>query len=306
MVPAYRGRKTLVHGLHPAAMLALALALLVMSLASANPVCQASVILAAGLLALAAGVFKEWASWWKLCAAVGLAALIINPLISRQGTTLLWIGPKLPVIGRVTITAEAVAFGAVMALRLAAIIWVFALVTLTVDPDAVLGLMRGKGSRSALVSALSMRLVPTMTRDAGELLDAQRARGLARDSGGRFKVLASRLPLVKRMFTTALDRGVGLAEAMEARAYGSGRRTRYRVYRFKASDVAVVAFAAAVAAAAIAGAVGGATAFACYPSLSMPDVAGTVSVAMVAALGALAALSIAVLWKKSDWLRLRI
>lgn len=306
MIPVYRKNGSFLQGLHPATMLALALSLMLVSLITGNPVYQVAVILAAGVLAFSAGVFKQWASWWKLCLVIFVMALVINPLVSRYGATVIWRGPHVPVFGHLFVTAEAVAYGAGMGLRLSAMIWVFALITLTVDPDNVLGLLRGRGAKSALVSALTMRMVPTMMSDAGDLLDAQRSRGIVSDSGGRMAVLKSRLPLVKRILKTSLDRGVSLAEAMEARAYGSGPRTRYRDYGFKAGDAAALVAALVILGVGIAGVAAGFLSFTYYPTLSMHYQTGTAAFVAVPVVAAFALLLLSEIWKRWNWLRLRV
>lgn len=305
MIPAYRRKDNLIHRLHPVSMLALVLALMLVALIADNPFVQVAVIFATAVLALAAGVLKEWFSWWKICAVVGLVTMIINPLVSREGAHVLWRGVHLPVFGGLKITAEAVAYGAGMGLRLAAVIWVFALLTLAVDPDGVLGLLRGRGSRSALVSALSLRMVPATVRDAQGLLDAQRSRGLALDDGSRWEVLKSRVPLVRKTVSSSLDRGIGLAEAMESRAYGSGRRTSYVRRHFGLGDAAALATAVLMLAACIAGLATGKLSFAYYPSLSAARGAWTaVLVCVPVALAALLA-ALSWYWRRSNWLRSR-
>jgi energy-coupling factor transporter transmembrane protein EcfT len=75
MVPAYRRKDNLIHRLHPASMLLLVLSLMVVALVADNPFFQAGVIAATAMLALAAGVIREWFSWWKICAVVGIATM---------------------------------------------------------------------------------------------------------------------------------------------------------------------------------------------------------------------------------------
>jgi len=306
MIPVYRKTGGFLQELHPVTVLALCVSLMIVSLISDNPLCQVAIILSAGLLAMSAGVFKPWFSWWKLCLVIFAVALLINPLVSRYGATVIWRGPSVPVFGHLFITAEAVAYGAGMGLRLSAVIWVFALMTLTVDPDNVLGLLTGRGAKSALLSALTLRMVPTMMTDAGDLLDAQRSRGVVVDQGSKWAALKSRLPLVKRILSTSLDRGVNLAEAMESRAYGSGKRSRYREYGFGAGDLAAAVITAAVLAAGIAGVAAGFISFTYYPTLSMHYEPGTVAFVVVPAAAACALLLMANIWKRSNWLRLRV
>ncbi len=304
MRPTYSNKEGFLQRLHPATQLALGLSIVLLSLVTGNPFLQVALIAATGLLAVSAGVFREWSSWWKLCLWIGLAALIINPLVSREGAMVIWRGPRLPVIGRLDITLEAMAYGAGMALRLSALILAFALMSLVMDPDRTLGLLKGRGMKSALVSALAVKLVPTAMGDARDILDAQRSRGLARDSGGRLEVLKSRIPLVRRLLTASLDRAVGMAEAMESRAYGSGLRTRYDDYAFGPGDYAVLSLSLGMSGLGIAAAVIGWISFSYYPHISFAFSASTVAVMCVPLLISMAVLVLAMLWKK-HWLRLR-
>ena len=77
--------------------------------------------------------------------AVPLALLVaaINPLVSREGLTLLAQGPAVPLYGTLDVTLEAVVFGAVAGLRVLVVVLAFALYSAAVDPDRVLrGLRR--------------------------------------------------------------------------------------------------------------------------------------------------------------------
>jgi len=305
VIPVYREKDSFLQKMHPTTQLTLAFSLLTLSLVAENPLYQVAIIAATAILAASANVLPEWWSWWKLCLVISLTALIINPLVSREGVTVIWRGFTVPVLGRLDITLEAFAYGAGMALRLAAVIWVFALLSLVMDPDRALGLLRGKGSRSALASALALRMVPTAMRDSVDILDAQRARGVARDEGGKLLVLRSRLPLVKRLVSTGLDRAIGLAEAMESRAYGSHRRTRLTEFRFGAGDVVVILLSAALLTTMVAGIAGGAAPFTYYPSLSSPVSGWTAAFAAPPIAAALIILAISESWKRWTWLKLR-
>lgn len=305
MIPVYRDRGTPLQKLHPLAQLVLCFSLILLSLTNDSPFLQVSVIICCALLAAAAGVFREWLSWWKICLFIGLLALIINPLVSRAGTTVLWIGPRLPVFGRLKITLEALVYGAGMALRLSAMIWAFALLSLIMDPDRALGLLKGRGSSSALVSALTMKMVPTAMQDASEILDAQRARGVARDSGSRTAVLRSRIPVLKRLVVTSLDRGINLAEAMEARGYGSGRRTRFHEYTIGPSESFVLTFSLLIAGLGITAAVVAGGAFNYYPTLTWEFSAWSVVAAVLPIVAGLVTLILTESRKRWNWLRLR-
>lgn len=153
------------------------------------------------------------ATAWALPFALVIAG--INALVSREGLTVILPGPELPGLGRLDITAEALAYGAVLGLRAVVVIACFALHSAAVDPDALLRGFRRLGVRSALTAAVSMRLVGLLARDARRFQDAQRSRG-----GGA----PPRSAVVRAVAVNALDRAGDVAATLEIRGYADSRR----------------------------------------------------------------------------------
>lgn len=144
---------------------------------------------------------------------------LIWPWIENTGAHPYWHGPIVPVLGELTVTHEELAHAALYSLRFAAIGFAFAVYALRLDPDALLG---GAGwlRRSSLTVALATRLVPTLERDAASLVEALRGRGVEVEG------VRARARLLSPLLAGSLERGLNLAEAMEARGYGRPERTR--------------------------------------------------------------------------------
>jgi len=96
-----------------------------------------------------------------------------------------------------------------------------------------------------LAAALATRLVPTFERDAGGLVEALRGRGLPPEG------LRGHAALLSPLLAGSLERGINLAEAMEARGFGRAGRTRLPSPPWSALDVGAVALAALVVVGAI-------------------------------------------------------
>ena len=88
-------------------------------------------------------------------------------------------------LGQLDVTAEATAYGGVLALRALIVIACFALHSAAVDPDDLLRAFRRISFRSALTAALATRMVPVLARDARRLHDAQRCWRASRRRGAR-------------------------------------------------------------------------------------------------------------------------
>jgi energy-coupling factor transport system permease protein len=270
LLPFYRARDSALHDLHPAAKVVLALGVLVVSLVLSHPLYLLAVLLGTVALAASARVLRDWWGFMRLFAMLAATVVAINALANSRGATVLWAGPFLPVFGQLSITLESIAFGAVMALRLFAAVSAFTVLSLTLPPDELTQLLSGFAYRSGLALSLATRLYPVVVRDAGSIMDAQRSRGLDLDSGGRMRRIRARLPVVVPLFHESLERAVGIGEAMEARGFGSGARTRWRAHSLRRVDLGAMAAAVTLCAFSVALSLVGGGAPSYYPHIVMP------------------------------------
>jgi energy-coupling factor transport system permease protein len=224
---SYRDKDSLIHRLSPLVKLAWGGGLVVLSLIFNHPVYILILFLSIIPLVRLAGVGREWASTLKLALWLALSIIVINALFSYHGDHVLLAAPfRLPAVGQPVITLEAIAFGAVMALKLVVIISVFSLVNLTVHPDDIMAVLLKMRLpyKSVLVTSLSTRFVPCLVEDIGRISDGYRTRGVQLDAGGWFNRLKNRAKITTALLANSLDRSVQVAEAMEARAFGNGQK----------------------------------------------------------------------------------
>ena len=246
MLPFYKARDTTLHRLHPAAKMASALAVVVSALVLSNPVYILALLAGTFVLAALGKVAGPWWAFMRLFAFIALTVVAINLLVSSRGETTYWEGPYIAGFGQLSVRLEGVVFGAVMALRLFTVVSAFTILTLTVHPDEFTQLLARYAYRSGLAVSLSTRFYPAVVRDASAIMDAQRSRGLDLDSGGRVASIRRRVAVVMPLFHTSLERAVGTAEAMEARGFGSPRRTRWTRRGWGAHDLVAMASSAAL------------------------------------------------------------
>lgn len=249
------------------------------------------ILLALGAVVLAAaslaGVGHEVRRAALFALPLGVLIAVVNALIVRQGlTVLVRLGEAGP-LGQVDITLEGLAYGLVLALRVALVGMACALAAATVDPDELLRALRPLSFRSALTAALATRMVPVLTRDARRMHEARRCRP---DGGG--SSAAAGFALVRAVTTNALDRAVDVAATLELRGYGS-RRAAPRGPRRPLSrhDAAVGCSAAGLVLLAIGAAAGGVAGFEPYPRISAPT--GWPELALAAAVAVVALLPFA-------------
>jgi energy-coupling factor transport system permease protein len=182
-----------------------------------NPLVLAACALAAALLLGAAPPPRGLYLAFALPTALLVAA--VNPFVGVQGLTLLWQGPHIPILDS-EITLEELAYGAAAGLRVLAASLAFGAFVRIADGDLVLRGVGRVAPRSAMLAALTARLVPQLERDAAGIALAARTRAARLD---RPRAAALLLPA---LLGASLERSLNLAEAMEARGYGHGPRSR--------------------------------------------------------------------------------
>ena len=233
-----------------------------------NPI----VITAAGVGVVVAGLTGHAQRALALAArwgvALGVFIVVVNGLVAQRGATVVINGLWLPLLGNTDVSAEALAEGAVLALRILVVLLASAVYSTCVDPDRVLRMLRPLARRSALTATMIARLVPLAAADYVRLGEAAALRGPGAAPVGR-------AAMARRLVAGSLDRAVDVAATLELRGYAQGAprsarggpRTRYGA-RFLAAGIAICALG-------IAGRITGIGGFDAYPTLSVATDAAT-------------------------------
>ncbi len=233
----YREKGLFLQSLHSVAALAYIAVLFVLTLVFSHPFYLVGLLLVTALAIWAADGLEAWESYLKVSLGMIVLIIIINPIVVHAGKTVLWYGPRIPVIGRLTITLEAICYGAAMSVRLLAVISVFCLYNLIVHPDKTLQVFSRFAHKSTLIISLATRMFPAMVRDLNSIRDVQRMRGVDFASGNLKEKIKKYSSLLNILLLSSLEGSLQTAEAMQARAFGSGPRSCYRRELFRTRDL---------------------------------------------------------------------
>jgi len=163
--------------------------------------------------------------------------MIVNSLVIRAGATILWHGPEVPYLGKLDISMEAMYYGAASSIRLLLIISIFCLYNLMINPDKVLNLFSRAAGRSVLIIALSTRMFPVMVRDLKRIKEVQQFRGVDFDTGTLRERVKKYSGLYNVLLLSSLEGAMEIAESMQARAFGSGKRSAYSRNMLRPRDI---------------------------------------------------------------------
>lgn len=183
---------------------------------------------------------------WRTIGPLLAVVVIVWPLFDRSGSALVEIGPM-------KITGLALLRGAVTAIRLAAVSFVFLLwIGTTSVRDLVRGFVRlGLPDAWGMSLTIGLRFIPTFATIFQRVSDAQKSRGLI-IQGNFIRKGRLMLPILVSSLVTALRTSEQLAMTLESRAFGARRhRTVLRDIQMTALDwfvllVSLVCFALAL------------------------------------------------------------
>ncbi|MFN8113371.1 MAG: energy-coupling factor transporter transmembrane component T [Solirubrobacterales bacterium] len=248
--------------------------LAVIAFTFANPIVLAAAGCAAWVAGDLSGARRSVAQPLRWSLGLAVMVIVVNAIASQRGATILIRGFDFPVLGQVDVTLEALAEGAVLALRILVSLIVFAVWSACVDPDRVLRAVRPLAARSALTATLVSRLVPIAAADGARMAEAGRLRGPAAAPVGR-------AALTRRLVAGSLDRSVDIAATLELRGYGLGVRSRLPRHPRERGEFALLAAGVAGLVLVVAAGITGIAAFDAYPEIAMDADAATFAFALL-------------------------
>jgi len=155
----------------------------------------------------------------------------------------------IPITGwtlQVTLTVERLWFAATQMVRILSMVALAIPIPYTVDPSIYGVTFRRMGlpDKAAQTIDLAFRFVPTLGRDFGQTMDAQRARGYELESlrVGPLERLRRLAPLIVPVVMVSIVSGEDVVDAMDLRAFGTRPRTWLRAdwLRFRSRDYALL------------------------------------------------------------------
>jgi energy-coupling factor transport system permease protein len=161
--------------------------------------------------------------------------IIINGLFNQNGDILL---ASVNIFGyTLPIYREAIVYGVAMAIKLFLILAIFTAFNILIPVERLMDIFGSYSSRSLLVVAISVALIPEMVGRFQTITQVQRCRGMQRSGKGLLERSRNLGPLLLNLLRSSLQASLQMAEAMQARGYGtSKRRSVYQVHKWQGRD----------------------------------------------------------------------
>ncbi len=218
----FRRLDTPIHKLDPRTKLVYSMCTLVLALTFANPWILIGLLLSSLPFVIFGRVVRRWIEMVKGLLPFMLMIFALN-LIFR-------------------LSVEGLYYALSMSLRFLALASTFSVLFLTTSPEG-LALMLIKlriPYEISLAFTMAVRFLPTLARDLQIIIDAQRARGLELERGRFLERIRRFLPILIPLIIFEIRRSFQIAEAMESRGFGAGKRTYLYEAKLAARDVVLI------------------------------------------------------------------
>ncbi|TMC65687.1 MAG: hypothetical protein E6J16_03460 [Chloroflexota bacterium] len=216
---------------HPLTWCAWATAALAAAFIDRNPFLQAL------LLLIVINVFIAYRGGhqirnWKIGLALAVVPIVFSLALSRFGTHILFTLPAFPIIGG-RWTLDAALFGASTGAALLLTVAIFAVLQITVRSADLVAILPRPFYRAGTTVALALAFAPKTVASLQSIREARQLRG--QRAGWR-----SAPQLLLPLLLTTLERALQYGESLDARGFGSRRRSRYRPLPWTIADLAVI------------------------------------------------------------------
>ena len=162
------------------------------------------------------------------------AMALINPFISHNGVTVLFVMNHNPV------TLEALVYGAAAGGMIVTVMYWFRAFTAVMTSDKLLYVFGSLSPKLALMLSMALRYVPLFASQVQKVSQSQKALGLYKEDN-LIDRMRGGIRVFSVMVTWTLENGIITADSMTARGYGTGRRTRFSIFRWTREDVLLLA-----------------------------------------------------------------
>lgn len=219
------------NSLHPAVCFIYYMGLFLISMLFMHPYFLLAALLSVILLNFFHNNGKEIRKGVKFYIFIGLVILIINPLFSHRGATILFYLFDQP------ITLESTIFGFLMMLSIITILLASLSFNFIISEDKFIYLFSSFAPKTALLIMMAFRFVPLLKRRLIEITNVQKTRGISLKYGTIKQRVKAGMSILFILITWTMEEALQTADSMKARGYGLGKRSSFYVYRFYKQDV---------------------------------------------------------------------
>jgi energy-coupling factor transport system permease protein len=223
---------------HPAANFLYIAAAVFCTMYTLRPACVVLSFVCGSIYSIFLGGARAYLSALRPLLIMFVIIALFNPLTNHRGITTLFY-----LFGNqgIPITLEATIYGLCSGGMLISIFIWFRCYQVLITTDKFMYLFGRAAPTSSMVVSMILKLVPVTIRKYREIDEAHAALYKSSDSVDRKGKIRTAARVSGVLLGRTMEDSIETAESMRARGYGSGKRTRFTIYRFAPADIASLA-----------------------------------------------------------------
>lgn len=222
--------------MHPFTVVLYTLSLFILTLVYSNPIYIFSILIILIVNILLLDGKEKLKKTLKYSLYTTIWVMIINPLVSQSGNTIIYKSPRIPVIGKIRITLESIVFGANMGVKLICIVLIFLLYSLMIDRDDSFSFFSKFAHKITLTLSMTTNIIHRLKIEITRVRDVMILRGVDFEQKNILKKVKMYYPFLKIILISTLEGSLDRAEALYSKGYGIGKRTSYSQVEIKRVD----------------------------------------------------------------------
>lgn len=238
------------HRLSPLTMFVAAFAVCIAAAVSASHFFILGLIVIMLACSALAGVFKQSLKLVLGLGSLALIVLVLQVVFVRSGTVLLQLGPLM-------VTTDGLSSGILVVLKVVCMVLPLSLAFMVVPMNALSNELVSKCRlpyKYAFAATTAIRFIPLFMEEMGQIMEAQKARGVRFDTRNIFKKVSLMVPLTVPLLIDSVKRTDAIAIGAELRGFSlRGRTSAYHTYHMGVRDVVMLIVCAALLVLAVAG-----------------------------------------------------
>jgi len=222
--------------IHPFPSFLFLLVIFLMTLIFSNPLYIASIFIFTIINIIILKELKVLRKTFKYSLFTVILIVIVNPLVSNSGSNVIYKSGRLPIIGKINITLEAIAFGGNMALKLLCIFLLFSLYSILSDKDESFSFLSKYVHKLTLILSMTTNIIHKLRFEVDRVKEVMVLRGVKLNDKNFTKRIIAYYPIIKVILISSLEGSIDRAEALHSRSYGAGIRTSYTNLKMNSID----------------------------------------------------------------------
>lgn len=173
------------------------------------------------------GSFKRF---FKSFVIMSMLVLIVNPLVSHKGTTILFY------IGYTPITLESIFYGFISSLKLVSMLFFSNYFNHIMTYERLIYILSPLGHNLSLIISLSMKFIPEYLDKITSIKNTQKTKGIHLDSDKKNNIAKNLTYILNAFFFITLEEGIITIKSIKSRGYYNRNKNSRIKIKFKAVD----------------------------------------------------------------------